>query len=71
MRIIMSRHLKEINMNYLKHMKCALGHSKESGKAMLYLAIHAFFPDVFVHHGSNKIKKIINQMNSIKKDNKR
>jgi len=54
----MKKHLKEINMSYFQHMKCALGYAKESGKAMVYFFIHAFLPDVWVIKGSNKLKEI-------------
>lgn len=54
----MKKHLKEINMSYFQHMKCALGYAKESGKAMIYFFIHAFLPDVWVIKGSNKLKEI-------------
>jgi len=55
----MSKHLKEINMSYLQHMKCALGYAKESGKAMVYFSIHAFLPDVWVTKGSEKLKNLL------------
>ena len=54
----MKKHLKEINMSYFQHMKCALGYAKESGKAMVYFFIHAFLPNVWVIKGSNKLKEI-------------
>ena len=54
----MSKHLKENNITYLKHMKCALGYAKESGKAMIYFSVHAFLPDVWVTKGSEKLRKI-------------
>ena len=52
----MSKHLKENNVSYFKHMKYALGYSKESAKAMFYFAVHAFLPDVYVTNGSKKIE---------------
>ena len=55
----MSKHLKENNITYLKHMKCALGYAKESGKAMVYFSVHAFFPDVWVVKGSQQLRKTI------------
>ena len=55
----MSKHLKEINMTYLQHMKCALGYAKESGKAMIYFSVHAFLPDVWVVKGSQQIRKTL------------
>tara|TARA_R110001583_G_scaffold70802_1_gene199969 strand:+ start:814 stop:1011 length:198 start_codon:yes stop_codon:yes gene_type:complete len=54
----MSKHLKENNVSYLQHMKCSLGYAKESGKAMVYFSIHAFLPDTFVIHGSQKLRQI-------------
>ena len=54
----MSKHLKEINMSYFKHMKCALVYAKESGKAMVYFLVHAFFPNFWVTKGSDKLKEI-------------
>jgi hypothetical protein len=54
----MKKHLKEINMSYFQHMKCALGYAKESGKAMIYFFIHAFLPDIWVVKGSKKLKEI-------------
>ena len=54
----MSKHLKEINMSYLQHMKCALGYAKESSKAVIYFSVHAFLPDVWVVKGSEQLRKI-------------
>ena len=58
----MSKHLKEINMSYFEHMKCALGYAKESGKAMVYFFVHAFFPDLWVSKGSDTFKEINNNI---------
>ena len=55
----MSKHLKEINMSYFQHMKCALGYAKESGKAMVYFSVHAFLPDVWVVKGSEHLRKTL------------
>ena len=55
----MPRHLKENNISYFKHMKCALGYAKESGKAMVYFSVHAFLPDVWVVKGSEQLRKTI------------
>ena len=65
----MSKHLKEINMSYFQHMKCALGYAKESGKAMIYFSVHAFLPDVWVTKGSEKLKNLLENIHvkSIKK----
>ena len=65
----MSKHLKEINMSYFQHMKCALGYAKESGKAMIYFSVHAFLPDVCVTKGSEKLKNLLENIHvkSIKK----
>ena len=60
----MSKHLKNINMSYFQHMKCALGYAKESGKAMIYFSVHAFLPDVFVHDGSQKLRNVIWKIHS-------
>ena len=60
----MSKHLKDINMTYLQHMKCALGYAKESGKAMVYFSVHAFLPDVWVVKGSQKLRKTIWKIHS-------
>ena len=54
----MSKHLKDINMTYFQHLKCALKYSKESGKAMMFFFIHAFFPDFWVTKGSDKLQEI-------------
>lgn len=54
----MSKHLKENNISYFRHMKCALGYAKESGKAAIYFSVHAFLPDVWVVKGSEKLRKI-------------
>ena len=55
----MSNHLKENNMSYLNHMKCALAYAKESGKAMIYFSVHAFLPDVWVTKGSEQLRKTL------------
>ena len=55
----MSKHLKENNMSYCQHMKCALGYAKESGKAMVYFSVHAFLPDFWVVKGSQQLRKTI------------
>ena len=55
----MSKHLKQINMSYFQHMKCALGYAKESGKAMIYFSVHAFLPNVWVVKGSQQLRNII------------
>ena len=60
----MSRHLKEINMSYFQHMKCALGYAKESGKAMVYFSVHAFLPDVWVTKGSEKLKNLLENIHT-------
>ena len=58
----MSKHLKDIDMSYFQHMKCALDYAKESGKAMVYFFVHAFFPNFWVTKGSDKLKEINNCM---------
>ena len=58
----MKKHLKEINMTYFQHMKCALGYAKESGKAMIYFFIHAFLPDVWVTKGSDNLNKLLEKI---------
>ena len=60
----MSKHLKEINMSYFQHMKCALGYAKKSGKITVYFLIHAFLPDVWVTKGSNHLKKLLENIHS-------
>ena len=55
----MSKHLKEIDMTYFQHMKCALGYAKESGKAMIYFSVHAFLPDFWVIKGSQQLRETI------------
>jgi len=60
----MSKHLKEINMSYLQHMKCALGYAKESGKAMVYFSVHAFLPDVWVVKGSEHLRETLWKINN-------
>jgi hypothetical protein len=55
----MSKHLKENNVSYMRHMRCALRYAKESGKAMIYFSVHAFLPDFCVTKGSEKLRKII------------
>jgi len=54
----MSRHLKDLDMTYFKHMKYALGYTKESGKAMIYFFVHAFLPNFWVTKGSDKLQEI-------------
>lgn len=58
----MSKHLKEINMSYFQHMKCALDYAKGSGKVMVYFFVHAFFPNLWVTKGSDKLKEINNNI---------
>ena len=65
----MSKHLKENNMSYFKHMKCALGYTKESAKAMCYFGLHAFLPDVYIFNGSRKIEYLNLLIKSRKKWN--
>ena len=55
----MKKHLKEINMSYFQHMKCALGYAKESGKAMVYFSVHAILPDIWTDKGSEHLRKIL------------
>ena len=54
-----TRHLKENDMTYLAHLKCALRYSIESGKASAVFAIHAFIPFMFVQTGSEKLDSLI------------
>jgi hypothetical protein len=65
----MSKHLKDIEMSYFQHMKCALGYAKESGKAMIYFFIHAFLPDVWVTKGSNHLNKLLEKIRNRMKKN--
>lgn len=58
----MSKHLKDIDMSYFKHMKCALAYAKESGKAMVYFFVHAFFPNFWVTRGSETLESINNNI---------
>ena len=58
----MSKHLKNIEMSYFQHMKCALSYAKESGKAMIYFFIHAFIPDVWVTKGSNHLNMLLKKI---------
>ena len=58
----MSKHLKDIDMTYFKHMKCALGYAIECGKTMIYFFVHAFLPDIWVTKGSDQLKKILKKI---------
>ena len=54
-----TRHLKENDMTYKEHLKCALGYSIESGKASVIFAIHAFIPFLFEQAGSDKLDTLV------------
>jgi len=58
----MKKHLKEIDMSYFEHMKCALAYAKESAKMMVYFFVHAFLPDVWVSKGSTRLKILNNKI---------
>lgn len=57
------KHLKEKKLGYFKHMKHAFKLSIESLKATLYFFIHGIYPDVFKTSGSEKILKIVKDLN--------
>jgi len=60
----MFKHLKENNMSYFEHMLFALTQCKESAMAMAYFFIHAFFPDLLITSGSQKIIQINNNIHN-------
>ena len=51
-------HLKEVKLTYWQHFVCALSCVFQLIKASLFLIIHAFFPNVFVHYGSELVNKV-------------
>ena len=63
-----TRHLREKNVGYFSHMICALGYCLKIALVLPALFIHAFLPFAFEEMSSNKIKKILNCMENIKKD---
>lgn len=51
-------HLRFANQTYIEHMKDSLHYSWLSFKASFYFFIHAIYPDVFHHNGSDAITTI-------------
>lgn len=48
-------HLRFANQTYFHHMKDSLHYSWCSFKASFYFFIHAFYPDLFQHSGSDVV----------------
>ena len=64
----LTKHLREKNVSYLKHLICALGYCLRIALVLPVLFIHAFLPFVFEETASAKIKKILENMETIGKD---
>jgi hypothetical protein len=59
----MNDHLKNINMSYFEHMRCALWFSYKLFTAAIILFVHSIFPNLFVNYGSKVVKEVNNEMN--------
>lgn len=62
-------HLVDINMTYLEHLLGALEYSYITFKCSIIFLLHGFFPDYYVHTGSNIIKKLNNKLDQVKQNN--
>jgi len=51
-------HLKEYKQSYLEHFYCSMKFSSQSFLASIIFFIHAIWPDIFQHTGSNMIASL-------------
>jgi hypothetical protein len=51
-------HLNEIKQNYFSHFRDSMVFCGKSLKASFYFLIHAFYPDIFIKHGSTEIAEL-------------
>ena len=51
-------HLTDVHQTYLEHLSDAWSYALESLMASIYFLIHGLCPDMFVHNGSDTIKRV-------------
>ena len=67
--IINFKHLKDVKINYLKHLRFTWFESIRGTLVMIGLIIHAVFPFLFEYSTSDKINKLNNMLQERKKGN--
>lgn len=55
-------HLAEAKQSYQAHFKDAINFSLTAVRASFYLFVHAIYPDVYRHKGSETLDKLKQQM---------
>ena len=63
-----TKHLREKEVSYLRHLFCALGYCAKIAAVLPILFIHAFIPFVFEETASHRIRDILKKMESVGKD---
>ena len=61
----MFKHPANVCMSYFSHCKFSLSLSYQFAQASIGALIHAFYPDVFVTHSTDKINKIASEMKKV------
>ena len=61
----MFEHPKKVCLTYYSHMKFSMFLSLEFAKASFFAFVHGIYPDAYVTHSSDTIKKLQNEMEKI------
>ena len=61
----MFEHPKSVCLSYTEHFKFSMYLSFEFAKASIFAIIHAIYPDAYVTHSSDTVRRIQNEMNKI------
>lgn len=55
-------HLRFANQTYWQHFKSSMNYSWRAFSSSVYFFIHAFWPDIFQHHGSDGIVALSDEL---------
>ena len=62
----MFKHLKEVGMSYVEHMKFSFYLSYMFGKASFYALVHGVYPDILITTSSDTINKLSSDIKEIR-----
>ncbi|NBO99436.1 MAG: hypothetical protein EBU90_04815 [Proteobacteria bacterium] len=55
-------HLEFANQTYWQHFRASMGYSWRSFASSFYFFVHAFWPDIFQHHGSDRVVALSDEL---------
>ncbi len=61
----MFKHPSKVCLSYFDHMKFSFHLSYQFSKASVFAFIHGIYPDIFITHSTDTIKKLTDDMKNI------